>query len=116
MEMNVQLIIVTPPVDVKLPHLFVTITMNVPMIAVYPPPVAITLRQTAMMTIFAQQIPVALFQVVYTQPLFVSQTEIAQPKLVILPSDVKRRTSVATIVMPVLMMVATPILVAGIQT
>jgi hypothetical protein len=69
-----------------------------------------------MMAIFAPQIPVALFQVVYTQPLFVSQTEIVLPRLAILPSDVKQLTLVATIIIPVLMTVATPILVAGIQT
>jgi len=69
-----------------------------------------------MMTIFARQIPVALFLVVYTQLLFVSQMEIVLPKLAIHPSDAKQLTLVATIIMPVLMMVVTPIPVAGTRT
>jgi len=115
-KMNVHLITVTPLLDVKLFLWFATIIMNVLSTLASVKLVVITQLLTAMMVIFAQQIPAALHLVAYTLLLFVSQMEIVLPKLAILPSGVKKRMSVVTIVMPVLMMVATQPPVAGIQT
>jgi hypothetical protein len=113
---NVQMIIVTPLMDVRLLLWFVTIIMNVLSTRASLKLVAITQPFPAMMAIFAQRIPAALLLVVYTLPLFVSQTEIVLPKLAILPSGVKLRISVATTIIPVLMMDAIQTPVAGTQT